>query len=449
MVTRRIARRQFIQVLGGGATAALLSACAGGAPPAPAKPAPVVDKAAAPASQGTVTGTFWFNQPTQQEAFQKIVERFHQAQSRVRMEVVLVPGTDIPAKLATAIAGGEPPDAVRLGGPAINALFINNGHAAALDDWDPKIGTYDWLPGAQKAVTRDGKMYAMPVNSGVQAFIYNKDLYQKAGLDPEKPPTTLNELLDVAGKISASGQGVWGHYTLTGPNSQTGSDYFPTILWAFGGREVSEDGKTIAFNTPEGVAALQWYKDLIDRKAMPVKQVNETQMLTDYLTGTVGSMAVFPAVVARVAGAGFKSASAKLPAGPKGQVSPLGFGTIMVLDKGKNKEAGWEFAKFIGLDASNAAAWNTGFGQLPARLSFREDPSWKEYEAKNPLIPAYVESQKSTDLSYFGPGAQEIGTEVGKAVEAVVFGQKTPQQALDDAAKASQVILDRERQKAG
>ena len=182
---------------------------------------------------------------------------------------------------------------------------------------------------------------------------------------------------------------------------------------------------------------------------MPVKQVNETQMLTDYLTGTVGSMAVFPAVVARVAGAGFKSASAKLPAGPKGQVSPLGFGTVMVLDKGKNKEAGWEFAKFIGLDASNAAAWNTGFGQLPARLSFREDPSWKEYEAKNPLIPAYVESQKSTDLSYFGPGAQEIGTEVGKAVEAVVFGQKTPQQALEDAAKASQVILDRERQKAG
>ncbi len=448
MARRRIARRDFLQILGGGATAALVSACA--ASPAPAGPAAGADKVAAPAAaKGTMTGTFWFNQPTQQEAFQAIIDRFHASQTRVKMEVVLVPGTEIPAKLATAIAGGEPPDAVRLGGPAVNSLFINNGHAAALDDWDPQIGTYDWLPGAQKAVTRNGKMHAMPVNSGVQALIYNKDLYGKAGLDPAKPPTTLDELLDVAAKISASGDQVWGHYTLTAPNSQTGSDYFPTILWAFGGKEVSDDGKTVVFNSPEGLAALQWYKDLIERKGMPVKQVNETQMLQDYLTGAVGSMAVFPAVVARVAGANFSSASVKVPAGPKGSVAPLGFGTIMVLDKGKNKEAGWEFARFIGLEASNAAAWNMGFGQLPARLSFREDPSWKEYEAKNPLVPAYVESQKSADLPYFGPGAQEIGTEVGKAIEAVVFGQKSPQQALEDAARASQTILDRERQKAG
>ena len=447
MRSYRMARRQFLRVLGGGATAALLSACAAGPPPSAPQAG---DKGAAPATaKGTITGTFWFNQPTQQEAFQAIVERFHKSQDRVKMEVVLVPGTEIPAKLATAIAGGEPPDAVRLGGPATNALFINNGHAAALDDWDPKIGTYDWLPGAQKAVTRDGKMHAMPVNSGVQALIYNKDVYQKAGLDPEKPPATLDQLLEAAGKISASGDQVWGHYVLTAPNSQTGSDYFPTILWAFGGKELSDDGKTIAFNAPEGVAALEWYKALIDRKGMPVKQVNETQMLTDYLTGAVGSMAVYPAVVARVAGASFKSASAKLPAGPRGGLAPLGFGTIMVLDKAKNKEAGWEFARFIGLEASNAAAWNIGFGQLPARLSFREEPSWKEYEANNPLVPAYLESQKSTDLPYYGPGAQEIGTEVGKAIEAVVFGQKTPQQALDDAARAGQTILDRERQKGG
>ncbi len=86
---------------------------------------------------------------------------------------------------------------------------------------------------------------------------------------------------------------------------------------------------------------------------------------------------------------------------------------------------------------------------MPPRLSFREDPSWKEYEATHPLLPAYLEAQKSTDLPNFGPGAQEIGTEVGKAIEAVVFGQKTPQQALDEATRAGQTILDRERQKGG
>ncbi len=121
----------------------------------------------------------------------------------------------------------------------------------------------------------------------------------------------------------------------------------------------------------------------------------------------------------------------------------------MVMDKAKNRDVGWAFARFIGLEPANGAFWNISFGQLPPRLSFREDPGWKAYEAENPLLPAYLEAQKSTDLPYFGPGAQEIGTEVGKAIEAVVFGQKTPQQALDDAARAGQTILDRERQKGG
>ncbi|MCC6175620.1 MAG: ABC transporter substrate-binding protein [Chloroflexi bacterium] len=486
-MARQITRRQWLQILGGGVTGALLAACAGaeapstkpsagssssgaasGKPaatqPAAAKPAtdkPAADKPAAAtsaaakpaqqasASQGALSGTFWFNQPIQQEAFQKVIDRFHEKQSRVKMEVVLVPAADVPAKLATAIAGGEPPDAVRLGGPAVNALFIDKGHAAALDDWDPKISTYDWVPTIQKALTRNGKMYAMPVNSGVQALIYNKDVYKKAGLDPEKPPTTLAQLLEVAGKIHTSDDQLWGHYIPTAPIAQTGADYFPTILWAFGGKETSEDGTKITFNTPEGVAALQWYKDLVDRKGMPVKQINEAQMLNDYLTGNVGSMNAYPALVARVAGADFKSGSATLPAGPKSQKAPIGFGSIMVLDKGKNRDAGWEFAKFIGLDASNDVFWCIGFGQLPPRLSFRDDPAWKEYEQKNSLVPAYVEAQKSTDLSYFGPGAQEIGTELGKAIEAVVFGQKTPQQAIEDAAKTSQTVLDRERQKAG
>jgi ABC-type glycerol-3-phosphate transport system substrate-binding protein len=469
-MARTFARRQFLQALGRGATALIVAACAGGSPAGPApgsgatpKPAekaaapvgqpaaPAAEKAApaAPAAKASGSGVFWFNQPPQQEAFQKIIEKFHQSQDWVKLEVVLVPGADLPAKLATAIAGGEPPDAVRLGGPAVNSLFINNGQAAALDDWDSKIGTYDWLPPIKKAVTKDGKMRAMPVNSGVQGFIYNTELYQKAGLDPAKPPTTFDQLMENAAKIGASGDQVWGHYVLTAPNSQTGSDYLPAALWAFGARDVSEDGTKIAFNSPEAATALQWYKDLIAKKGTPVKKIDEVQMLNDYLTGSVGSMVVYPAVVARVAGANFKSASARYPTGPKGQQTQLGFGTIMVLDKAKNRDAGWEFAKFIGLEAANGAFWNISFGQLPPRLSFRDDPGWKDYEAKNPLVPPYVDAQKSADLPYYGPGSQEIGTELGKAVEAVVFGQKTPQQALEEAAKASQTILDRERQKAG
>jgi multiple sugar transport system substrate-binding protein len=472
---KRLARRDFLAVLTGGAAATLIAACsqpaaapagkpaetkpaapaAEKAPAAPAKaeakPAEKAAEKAAPPEALKIAGAnalFWFNQPLQYEAFKGIIDRFHSRQDKVKMDVVLIAQTDIPTKLATAIAGGEPPDAVRLGGAAQNALFINNGHAAALDDWDPKIGTYDWLPGAQKAVTRDGKMMAVPVNSGVQAFVYNTDLYQKVGLDPANLPKTLDQVLTNCEKIATAGGGeLWGHFLPTAPNYQTGADFFIAYLWSYGGRDISEDGKTVMLDSPETAEALQWYKSLVDKKGLAAKQMNETQVLNDFLTGNVGSFSTFPATVARVTQAPFKTASAPLPAGPKGSKSPLGFGSIMVLKNAKNREGGWAFASFIGLEASNAAFWNTSFGQLPARYSFREDPSWKEFEQKNPLIPPYVEQQKLAEIGYYGPGAQEIGTEMGKAVEAVVFGQKTPKQAAEDAAKASQIILERELKK--
>jgi len=432
---KRLTRREFVKsaalLAAGGATVEML---------APRAPAAAAEKS---------TGTFWFNQPWQVEAFNSIIDRFHKSQERVNMKVVLVPQTEIPTKLATAIAGGEPPDAARLGGPVMNSLFINKGHAAALDDWDPKIGTYDWIPAVQRAVTRQGKMYAMPVNSGCQAFLYNKDLYEASGLDPEKPPTTFDQLMEFAIKIAKPSEQIWGHYVLTAPNSQTGGDWFESMLWAFGAKVVSEDGKKVIANSPEGVAALQWYYDLVQKhKVMPVKQVTETINLNDFLTGKVGSIFAFPSVVARVAKAKFRAGAARRPAGPRGQVVPVGFGTIMVYAKGKNKEAGWEFAKFIGLNPENAAFWNISFGQLPARYSYRDAPSWQAYQKKEPLVVPYLEAQKEAALTYFGPGVEEISTQFGRAIEAVVFGVKTPQRALDDAVSVAQSILDRELKRA-
>jgi ABC-type glycerol-3-phosphate transport system substrate-binding protein len=367
----------------------------------------------------------------------------------VTLQVVIVPLNDMSTKLSTAIAGGEPPDAARVGGAGLNALFIDNHQAAALDQWDPKIGTYDWLKPLQQALSRDGKLYAMPVNSGALGLIYNKDRFQSSGLDPEKPPATLDQLMELAVKLAKPSDQVWGLYLLTAPTSQTGGDVFPGFLWAFGGKEVSPDGATVTFGSAEGVAALQWYQDLAQKnKVTPVKSLTETNMASDFLTGKVGVLVSYPTLLGAVEKASFKLGAARFP-GATRQVPPLGLGTIMVLDKAKKKEAGWEFAKFVGLDAGNNAFWNTSFGQLPPRLSYRDDPTWKAYEKMHPLVVPYAESQSSADVPYYGPGSQEIATEVGKAIEAVVFGQKTPKQAIDEAAKNAQAILDRVRKKAG
>jgi len=275
-------------------------------------------------------------------------------------------------------------------------------------------------------------------------FIYNRDLYEATGLDPDKPPETLHDLAEVAGRISDPSTQTWGHYLLTAPDNQSGGQWFQHILWAFGAELISEDGKTIVLNSPEGVEAMEWYRHMVrDQKCMPVKQANEAQMLSDFLTGKVGSMFAFPAVLARVANATFKAQTALRPRGPKSATVPVGFGSIMVFKNSETWEAGWEFCKFIGLDPDNDAFWNVAFGQLPPRYSYRQSPVWQEYQAKQPLVQAYLDAQEDARLPYAGPGASEIATRVSEAIEAVIFGRQTPKEAMDAAAEDGQVVLDR------
>ena len=468
-----VKRRDFLKLAGAAATVGLLGACAGPAAPAAttapapkateapkpaatAAPAPAATAAPAPAAtqapaaqQGTKTAVFWFNQPAQMDAFQGIVDRFHKAQTKTKLDVVLVPTQDLQTKLATAIAGGEPPDAVRLhGSTTLLTLFGDKGHLLGLDDHIPNLKATDWIPGVLEGITRQGKIVGMPCNSGCVGLVYNPEVQKAAGLDAEKPADTWAQVLEFGAKISKPNEQVWGHYAMTAPITATGGDHFCTKLWGYGGREVSADGKKATLNTPEAVAAFQWYADLVQKnKCMPPQQINETQMLNAYLTGKVGSITCYPSLVANIAKAPFKSLSALVPAGPAGRKNNLGFATIGVFAKGKNWEGGLDFAKFIGLDPENLAFWNMSFGQVPPRFSSRETTMWKEYEAKTPLTKGFLEGQKLGQLPYMGPGAAEMQTEAGKAIEAVVFGQKTAKQAADDAAAAAQIILDRELKK--
>ena len=423
---KRLTRRDFMKVTAG---TAALGAMTGGASLAQAQ---------------NLKGTFWFNQAFQMDNFQKIVNRFRTAQSKADLDFVLVPQNQIATKLATAIAGGDVPSAARMGGPELNSQFIDRDQAVALDDLAPGMSDLDWIPAIKEAVSRDGKMYAMPVNSGALCFIYNRDLYAANGFDPDKPPATLHELAEISGKIANPSTQTWGHYVLTAPTAQSGGQWFEHILWAFGAKLISDDKKTIIMNSPEGVEGMEWYRHLIrDQKSMPIKAVNENQQITDFLTGKVGSIFGFPSVLARVAAAKFSAQTAPRPAGPKSATIPVGFGTVMVFKNSKTWEAGWEFAKHIGLDADNDAHWTVTFGQLPPRYSYRQSPIWTKYQASQPLVQAYLTAQEDAKLPYTGPGVREIAARTGKAIEAVAFGNQTPKEAMDNAAKDNQVILNR------
>ena len=122
-----------------------------------------------------------------------------------KINLTYIPHAEMVAKLAQAIASGEVPDL--MGMDLIYApQFEKAGQLVDITDkvkdW-PELKTAS--PGHMTVASYHGRIYGVPLYADVSALFYNIDLFEKAGLDPKKPPTSLAELRQDADKITALG----------------------------------------------------------------------------------------------------------------------------------------------------------------------------------------------------------------------------------------------------
>ena len=108
--------------------------------------------------------------------------------------------------------------------------------------------------------TVNGKVYGVPRTNYSMGLIYNKKLFAQAGLDPNKPPRTWDEVRAAAKKIARLGEGYVGYADYSAQNQ--GGWHFTAELYSRGGDVVSADGKTATINTPEAKAVLNNLKEM-------------------------------------------------------------------------------------------------------------------------------------------------------------------------------------------
>ncbi|GGV08655.1 sugar ABC transporter substrate-binding protein [Streptomyces filipinensis] len=129
--------------------------------------------------------------------------------------------------------------------------------------------------------TADGKVYGIPRTGYSMGLIYNRTLFRKAGLDPDKPPTTWDEVRADARRIAALGGGTVGYADYSAQNQ--GGWHFTAELYSQGGDVVTPDGKKAAIDTPEGRAVLRnlhdmrWTDDSMGSKQLLV--INDVQQM--------------------------------------------------------------------------------------------------------------------------------------------------------------------------
>jgi ABC-type glycerol-3-phosphate transport system substrate-binding protein len=152
-----------------------------------------------------------------------------------------------------------------------------------------------------KSVFNDGdKTYGIPRNNYNMGLVYNRKLFTQAGLNPDAPPKTWAEVQEAAKKISALGAGYTGFGEYSAGN--TGGWHFAASLYARGGSMVSDDGKSAAFNSPEGKAVLENLKQMRwNDNSMGTKQLLQWEDLMRMMgSGKLGMMIGAPDVVQSV-----------------------------------------------------------------------------------------------------------------------------------------------------
>lgn len=292
--------------------------------------------------------------------------------------------------------------------------------------------------------TFDGKQYSMPFNTSNPILYYNKDLFKAAGLDPEKPPVTYDEVKKAAEALSKQGH----------PASFAIYGWFLEQFFANQGKEYINNGNGRAsaateslVNTDPGVKTLEWWKGLIDSKAAINlgRKTDDTKkaFIAGQIAMTLDSTASLRGIVDGSKDK-FEVGTAFLPkpdASTDGGVV-VGGASLWILNNKPDAEqkAAWAFIKYLA-QPDTQAKWHINTGYFPITKKAYDEQIVKDNLAKYPQFQTAVDQLHASKPSTATQGAvmgvfPEARQTVEGAIEEVLGGSKSAKQALDDAAKA-------------
>ena len=269
---QKLSRRRFLQYTGIAASATVLAACA--PVPAPSAPAAAPTQAAAPAQAAApttaaaapsgVTMEAWSQMTDVAATSTKAIIDDYNAKNTKGNKVTFVyiavtEGSQSDPKLLTAVAGGNPPAAYYADRFTV-PQYAYQGFFQDITDQSKTAGVSadQYFPFAWQEATYKDKVYALPFDTDTRALWYNKDIVQKAGLDPEKPPQTLDDLKAWVNKLNVKGP----NGTLTQFGWHPYYDQMWLYTWGFMFKGEFQDPQTrkITFAHPNNVKAMDYMK---------------------------------------------------------------------------------------------------------------------------------------------------------------------------------------------
>jgi alpha-1,4-digalacturonate transport system substrate-binding protein len=198
----------------------------------------------------------WFTDGIEGEVMKAIIKDYEAENPNVKINLVEVAYSDLSTKLRTMIAGGKPPALARV----TDTGYYKN-QALVLDDYigDQESFTSQFMDSIKPYYVMDGKVIAVPMDVTANGLIYNKTLFDKAGVQvPQSPDEvwTWDEFTAALRQVMEKGGAKYGLVWDFTPHR------YSTLLYQFGGSIFNEDGTAAAINSEAGVKALEYFVKL-------------------------------------------------------------------------------------------------------------------------------------------------------------------------------------------
>lgn len=399
-----------------------------------------------------VTIQFW-NRWTGEdgELLRELVDFYNQNNNDgVTVEMDIMEHASLTEKMAAALASNTAPE---LHLHFANGVYTVNGQTVPIDDFFEKtnVDKEDFFPDIMDQMYYDGHLFGLPFQINSHYLYWNKDLFEAAGLDPQTPPATYEELYEFSKKMSNPQKNIYG-----GGSGYNSYQNFAATMLAFGGGIVGgedigsftsllEDPKHRAGN----LAALEYIKRLADEGLTPTFSGQDEM----FCAGTLGMWITGTWLVGSCKEAeGLNWGISLMPAGPEGRAQCVTTAAFIVMKgtEGRELDACYQFLSYWQnninnpyYEAGNApvAQWNKELGYQPYLYSVANEETY----ISDPIVE--VTSSYINHVEYYYPTSfykfLDMGSEIiVPMMENVTLGVMSCEEALAEADQKLKKLID-------
>jgi multiple sugar transport system substrate-binding protein len=378
------------------------------------------------------------------EALDQLISEFEAENKDITVTPVFVQSTELSKKVQEDLAAGVTPDVVQLFYTDVEYAVNNFGiqdlsTIAGSDELTDHLAGFE--PSMVNAAKQEGKLYSIPYSLSLSALFYNEKLFVQAGLDPETPPATWDQVeeyaLQIKDKTGMDGFvfGGTGHVA-----------YLQQIIKNKGGDIISPDRKILKFGEQPAIDAISMLSEMY--KSGALSNMSENQGFQAFSQGKLGMMVYTTNMYILPNTDDLQLRLTDTPTFDGGKVLPILNGTgLNIFSKDSAKQqASWKFIKYVTSEhGETVIAEKLAYPPLRPALLTDENycKDWAETDKNLEMIQVVYPQLENLIpcVTFPGGNSQQIRTTFLDAVNKSIFSDVDVTKTMNEAQSQAQAFM--------